>query len=327
MGHLDRRRFIQTGAAAALAGAGGMLATPGSSGAVPPTSSSPAPGFYRFRLGDFQITVLGDGHFDLPAETFGANVTAEQRAAYYRSRSLPLDNFRLTASPVVIDTGNGLVLVDAGRGAPGDPPQSTGWLPASLAAAGIAPGAITQVILTHAHSDHIGGLLDPAIDGPRFPNAELVISAPEYALWTASDVLRRVPGWVVDFGLVDLARDSLAALRDRVRTVPMEGEVLSGIRSVSTPGHTPGHIGVLVASGGEQMIMVGDAIVTAHTHFEHPDWQLGVDHDPEQGVRTRRRLLDRIATDRLLVQGFHLPFPGIGYAVREGHAYRWMPAV
>jgi glyoxylase-like metal-dependent hydrolase (beta-lactamase superfamily II) len=329
MSTFDRRGFIRTGTAAALSGAGGLAllgeplaASPAA--APPPRPPAAAPGFYRFSLGDFRITVLSDGYFGLPAESFGTNVTEPERSAYYQSRLLPLDAISLPANPVVVHTGSRLVLVDAGTGATGEPPPSTGRLSASLAAAGIRPDAIDAVILTHAHGDHVGGLLDAATGTLRFRNAEVVLSDTEHALWSAADVARRIPGWAADMGMIDANRAIFAALGDRLRTVAMEGEVTAGIRSVATPGHTPGHIGLLVASGGEQMLMVGDAIANPHTHVERPDWQMRWDHDPEQGVRTRRRLLDRIATERLLVQGFHLPFPGVGHAVRDGRAYRWL---
>jgi glyoxylase-like metal-dependent hydrolase (beta-lactamase superfamily II) len=327
---LDRRQFFRLGAGSALACAGGVSAfldgpSPSPLGALAPSSEEIGAGFFRYQLGDFRITVVSDGHFGLPAELFGANVTAERRASYFESRMLPSDAIRLPSSPLVIETGSRVVLVDAGSGEADDPAVSTGRLMESLAAASIDPGAIDLVVLTHAHGDHIGGLVDPGTMAPVFPDAEVVVSETEYELWMADDVRSRVPAWVGEWGIIEPTRAAFAALGDRVRTVPVAGEVAAGIHGISTPGHTPGHMGLVVASGDEQMILAGDAIVNVHTHFEHPDWHLGVDHDPREGVRTRRRLLERIATDRVLVHGFHLPFPGIGHVVRAGEAYRWLP--
>jgi glyoxylase-like metal-dependent hydrolase (beta-lactamase superfamily II) len=329
VGSMDRRSFIEVSAAAALAGAGSTLAVPQLR--TPPAAGSIArgltPGFYRFKLGDFNVTVLGDGSFQLPSEILGANVPEDQLGSYLESWLVPLDFFTLAANPAVIDTGGQLILVDTGSGSTGDPEQTTGYLMASLAAAGIAAEAVNTVILTHAHPDHLGELINPDTGALRFPNAEVVLSDTEHAFWAAPDVAERVPGWVIDFGIVAQNHAVFAALGDRIRTVPMQGEIVSGIHSLPSPGHTPGHIALLVSAGGDELIMVGDALFTQHTHFEHPEWRVAFDLDQGQGARTRRRLLDRIVADRLLVQGFHLPFPGVGHAVRHGDAYRWVPTV
>jgi len=327
---IDRRGFFGIAAGAAGALAGSAVGAPvWARGATAPGRAAgrgvgAAAGFHRFALGDVTVTVLSDGWFRLPKALFGANVTAEERAAYYETRALPTDYVPFRANPVVLETRGRRVLVDSGTGVSDDPEYTMGRLLSSMSAAGIDPAEIDLAVVTHAHSDHIDGLLRRGGTGVRFPNAEVVVSDTEHGLWTAADVERRVPQWVVDAGIVEGNRVAFRALGDRIRTVPMDGDIGLGLRSVATPGHTSGHIAVVVEGGSEPMAMVGDALVTHHSQVEHPEWTMGFDQDQEQGVRTRRRLLDMLASERMLVQGFHFPFPGVGRVLRDGSSYRWL---
>lgn len=321
---LNRRNFIQTGCVTALAGATGLIALPNQAGAKVSFGSDQTPGFYRYRLGDFEIITLSDGYFELPSDSIATNAQPEERKSYFETHFIPQDNFRLQASPLLINTGEKLILVDTGIGPGSDWAPGAGLLQKSLEAAGVKPEMIDIVVLTHGHSDHIGGLTDTTNGSPRFPSAEVVLSDVELELWTSPDAAAHLPDWAAQ-GLSHQQR-TFAALGDRLRPMKAGADIVTGVIAQRTPGHTQGHLSLVVGSEQEQLLVTGDAVANIHIAFDRPDWQIIWDHDRELGAKTRVRLLDQAASDRLLVTGYHYPFPGVGHVVREGSVYRWLPA-
>jgi glyoxylase-like metal-dependent hydrolase (beta-lactamase superfamily II) len=341
MGTFARRQFIKLNAAAVA----GIALAPTLAHGVSPTTRTvrrwrPAaardgpPGFYRFATGDLEVTVLNDGSFLVPsditpldvaqAEIQALNVDPATRDEFFRSRRLPQDDLRIQANPVVLDSGDRRVLVDSGWSSEAlGAPDTTGRLGPALDVAGIDPASIDLVILTHGHPDHLGGLMDPDTRAPAFSNAEIVLSDVELALWTADDAVARFQDSPLP---VPAVQRLLGALDGRIRTVRAGAEVVSGVRSIPSPGHTTGHIALAVETGEEDLLLVGDAITNVHVSFERPDWHNLFDMDGAEGSHTRRRLLDRAASDDMLILGYHFPFPGIGHAVPYGDAYRWYPA-
>jgi glyoxylase-like metal-dependent hydrolase (beta-lactamase superfamily II) len=326
--NLNRRQFIRTGASA-LAGAAMVpsVVSGKPAGRIENTSEEfihRSPGFYRFALNETEITVFSDGSFRLPSEIFAFSAEQAPREEYFRSRKIPLDEVPMQSSPVLIDTESHRVLVDSGSGYSGQEDATNGRLGMALQVADISPESVDVVILTHAHPDHLGGLLHHETQDAIFPNAEIVISDSELDFWSDDDVGSRLPDWMDPF--LPGIKSVLEGMDGRFRTVRDGEEIVNGIRSVASPGHTPGHIAIVLESGDQELLIVGDSITNIHIDFEHPGWHFGFDLNPERASSNRKRLLDMASTDGMLILGYHFPFPGLGYALQRGSAWQWYPA-
>jgi glyoxylase-like metal-dependent hydrolase (beta-lactamase superfamily II) len=276
-------------------------------------------GSHRFEVGSLYCSVLADGYVSCPAPWFFPNADRSRLAQALERRRLPLETVLSPCTCLLIQTGRNVVLVDAGAGE-GSP--TTGAIPARLEMEGIRLRDVDTVVLTHAHSDHIGGAVD-ARGRPAFPNARYIISEAEWDFWTAGPGdLRplRVPE-VVKASISASARRCLAALRHHIETISGEKEILPGVSAVPAPGHTPGHLAVMLSSGGRRLLNIGDAAVHP-LHLEEPDWENGFDLEAPRAVATRRELLERAAAGNMGVMAFHFPFPSLG-TVTAGAAGGW----
>lgn len=313
---INRRDFLLASSAASLAATITKDAF-----AAAPMATTQVPGFYRVPLGQFQVTVVSDGNCLLPTTALWPKADKGERDTMLISDHQSTDKPMLQLNALVVNTGNRLVLVDAGSRGKWQP--SAGRLLQNLGAAGIRPEDIDVVVISHAHPDHLWGVTAKEDNQPTFPNAEYVFSETELNFWNRPNHPLDTPeGW----GRVYRENmKTFPALKDRVRTVKADEDVVTGIRVVALPGHTPGQIGVLVTSGSEALLTTADAVANRAVSFEHPEWIYGYDLDGEQGIATRRTLLDRAVADRVKLSSYHLPFPGLGYAERVGSAYRWVP--
>jgi glyoxylase-like metal-dependent hydrolase (beta-lactamase superfamily II) len=318
------RWFGCIGAAAALAPLTGRTAPVGSGSKEPaPSLAGGQPGFYRFKIGEFEALALNDGGAAFPLPATWPAVPEEKSAAELKAVGLPVDTARFPFNVLLVKIGSELILVDAGCGAMFGP--MGGRLLANLAAAGVKPEQITAVILSHGHGDHHGGLLDAQSKAPVFKNAQHFITRREFDFWMGSspDLSQQLISEADKKGTIQGAQFSLGGLKDRWNFIKPGDKLLGGLEIVDAPGHTPGHIALLVASGNDQLLHFVDA---AHHHeitFAHPDWAFFGDTQPEVAVQTRKRLLDRAAADKLRLFGAHMPFPSLGRVRSERGRYEY----
>jgi glyoxylase-like metal-dependent hydrolase (beta-lactamase superfamily II) len=282
-------------------------------------------GSHAFAIGSMRCTVLSDGYYAYPVEWFFPNADPKLLADALDRRRLPHHSVLSPYTCLLIETGRHVALIDTGAGPGG---RSSGAILGRLEMAGIRPRDVDTVILTHAHPDHIGGTVG-AGGRPVFSNARHVLSESEWEFWGRSNPdlsLLRVPHEVRD-SLGPAARRSIETLRFQIETVDAEREIVPGVRVLPAPGHTPGHLAVLVESDGERLLHIGDAAVHP-LHVEFPELQNGFDQNPGQAAETRRALLDLAASERMRVMAFHFPFPSVGQIGRRGEGgWDWSPGV
>lgn len=270
------------------------------------------PGVYHRKIGEIVVTCISDGHLDGSMAVI-QNIAPEEAAAMLRAAFRPVPR-RTAVNCFLIHSGGRLALVDNGCGTA--MAATGGRLFDNLAAAGIRPEDVDTVLQTHCHPDHSNGLSD-AEGNRRFPNAELAMHAAELAFWhddaamAKADETSRARNF-------QAARDQVAPYRKAGALRTFEGgEVFPGVTAMPFPGHTPGHTGYLIASGGESLLIWGDIIHVPEIQIPRPEVTMAFDIDPRQAEATRRRVFDMVAADGLLWAGMHMHFPGLSRLVRH----------
>jgi glyoxylase-like metal-dependent hydrolase (beta-lactamase superfamily II) len=282
------------------------------------------PSRYALGIGDIDVLVVSDGVLPLPTAMLAHNIDPAVRAAWLKDMFLPPDAFDWALNVVVVRSGDQTILVDAGLGS--DPDlhlPRAGQLIKRLEAAGIDLGSVTDVVLTHMHMDHVGGLLVDGVKERLRPDLRIHVSAAEVKFWEAPDFshVSMPPGF--PDALRSAAKRFLAEYRSHLRTFDEKQEVAPGVVAHRTGGHTPGHCLVRVASGDDRLTFAGDLVFAVG--FEHPDWYNGFEHDPEEAARVRTRLLQELAGTGEFLVATHLPFPSVGRVAAAGDAFRWVP--
>ena len=275
---------------------------------------------YSFVQGEFEITVVSDGFITVPIDIVAPEGTSKERAEILaRTGDTKAGLVESKTNIPIIRKGNDLIIVDIGSGNKYQP--SDGRLSANLIACGIDTGAITKVVFTHAHPDHVWGTLTE--DGRlRFPNATYYVGAAEWNFWMDPDYRNNMPSELHEFA--EGAQRDLGAISDRVVMLKPGNDIVAGLRAIDTAGHTPGHLSLEMA-GGEGLIITADAATNEIASFQHPKARFGYDTIPDLAIRNRARLIERAASDRTKLLGYHWTYPGVGFAERDGHGYRYVP--
>jgi len=281
------------------------------------------PSRYALRVGDIDVLVISDGVLPLPAATLAANADPAALKAWLDERLLPPDVFTWPLNVVVVRSGGRTVLVDTGIGEE-YPEFRAGLLALRLGAAGIDPASVTDVVLTHMHFDHIGGLFADGLRGGLRPDVPIHLAAAEAEFWASPDFSRASMPPPVQEKIQSVAGRFLDEYRSQLQLFEVEYEVAPGVVVHRTGGHTPGHSVVRLASGSDRLTFLGDAVFP--DHFDRPDWHNAFDHDPEEAVRVRVRLLQELAATREPLMATHLSFPSVGRVAVAGDVFRWVPA-
>ena len=318
------RRNMLTGVAAATAAAP-LLTTAPAQAAAPPAGTQ-APGWYRYKVGSIEVTVVTDGVNKFKfTDNHVLNKSRDEVNAGLAAAHYEKDMMTTPYNPVVVNTGSKLVVIDTGTSeANFERSKGTaGQFQRNLAASGIDRNAVDVVVISHFHGDHINGLLAPD-NKLAFPNAEILVPAAEWKYFMDDGEMSRAPQGRMQDVFKNLRR-VFDALGRKVTPYEPNKELVPGITSVATPGHTPGHNSHVIASGSSKVYVQADVTHVPFLFVRHPDWHAFYDQDGKMAEETRRKVYDMLVAEKMLVQGFHYPFPSLAHVEKSGSGYREIP--
>ena len=316
----------------ALAGAAALAATPLlqniSANAAAPLADKQVPSVYRYKVGDVQVNAIFDGSttFDL-TDSFVLNAKKDEVNAALDKAFLPQGKMSLLFTPLALNMGGKTVVIDTGMGAASLAASkgANGQFAVNLSAAGIDPKSVDAVVISHFHGDHINGLL--SADGtPAFPNAEVLVPAVEWKYFMDDGEMSRAPEGRMQTVFKNARRVLETGLKKKATPYEWGKEIVPGLLAVETIGHTPGHTSFVLSSGSDKVFIQSDVTNHPALFVVNPGWHAFFDQDPAQAETTRRKIYDMLVAEKMRVQGFHYPFPGLGNVVKDGNGYRLVPA-
>ena len=285
------------------------------------TTPDPASGFKSYKIGSVEVIALYDGIWEKPHDpAFIKNASVEEVKGAMAAAGLPADFVSIPLTVVALKIGDKTILCDSGSGGQWQP--TAGKLTANMKAAGIDPASISTILISHFHPDHIYGLMAKDTNAPVFPNAEIVMNAGEYKWWTETGRVEKLPEARKKLG--QRVNDVFPTWKN-IRQVEGDVEVAPGVRFVAAPGHTAGHVAFHLSSGDQQLMISNDTAYVPALTAAHPGWHGAYDQDGPLAEASRRRVLDRVIADKMMICGAHFPFPGAASILKDGDGYAVVP--
>ncbi len=324
----SRRTFVLSAAAAgATLGLDGNLAFIGEANAQQKGPAKPSltdKGFFKFKVGDIEVTQIYDGAAAPAAidPAFIPGTTAEQIKAALVKGGLPGDTRPNWFTVTVIKSKGKYIMFDSSTGGQVGGADTGRMMAKNMYSAGIEPSKISAIVVTHFHPDHISGMISKETNSQVFPDAEIFVPAAEYAHWTAPDLIGKLPEG--NRPAAQRIQNTFPKWKN-IKQIEADKEILPGVRSVATYGHTPGHTSYLVSSGKSQMMVLGDVTNIPAINVANPDWSIAFDGDKAMAAATRRKVFDRAIADKIVMTGYHWGMPGAGSVKKDGNGYAYVP--
>lgn len=317
---INRRQTI----IAASAGAASLM-LPGTHAAEAQSAATPAapaqaPGYYRYKIGDIEVTAINDGYVDRPSDGYVKNTALPDVDAFLKGLNHPAGKVRVPYTSMVLRTGGKTVLINSGNGNSGAP--TTGRWMANFRAAGFDPATVDTVLLTHFHGDHINGLRLKNGEAV-FAKAEIVVPAAEWAFWMDDSRMSAAPDAMKPAFLN--VRRVFAPIAQQVRQIAADSAPVPGVTAVAAYGHSPGHTLYAITSGPTRLLMAADTTNHTSVFLRNPDWHVLFDMNPDEAAKTRRRVAEMAVSERMQVAFYHAPFPATGFIEKAGNGYRLEP--